>query len=268
MDVRAFNRAAWDSQVEKENEWTVPVGPGVIAAARQGQWKVLLTETKPVPRSWFPALEDKDVLCLASGGGQQGPIFAAAGAQVTVLDNSPQQLAQDRHVAERDGLDITTIEGDMADLSRLADASFDLVFHPVSNCFVPDVRPVWAEAFRVLRPGGALLAGFVNPVIYTFDLSLEERGTYTVKYPLPYSDLTSLSDEEKGRFLSADTPLEFGHTLQDQIGGQLDAGFILTGFYEDETRDEPLRAYMPKYIATRAIKPQASGQEPIRNGLA
>src|ERR671915_1168075 len=176
MDIRGYNREAWDREVERGNEWTVPVEEDVIEAARRSRWEVVLTNTKLVPRAWFPDLEGADVLCLASGGGQQAPTFAAAGASVTVLDNSPKQLAQDRFVAERESLDLRTIEGDMADLSMFADESFDLVFHPVSNLFAPEVRPVWAEAFRVLRRGGVLLAGFLNPAVYIFDLELADSG--------------------------------------------------------------------------------------------
>src|ERR671921_2038786 len=174
MDVRGYNQEAWDREVESGNRWTVPVGPDVIEAARRGEWAVLLTNEKPVPRAWFPEMEGADVLCLASGGGQQAPIFAAAGANVTVLDNSPKQLAQDRFVAERDSLALEAVEGDMADLSVFPDESFDLVFHPVSNLFAPEVRPVWAEAFRVLRRGGVLLAGFINPACFIFDCELAD----------------------------------------------------------------------------------------------
>ena len=99
--VAAHNRSAWDREVDSGNEWTVPVGPEVIAAARAGTWSVVLIGYDPVPRDWFPAtLAGADVLCLASGGGQQGPVLAAAGAQVTVLDNSSRQLAQDRLVQD------------------------------------------------------------------------------------------------------------------------------------------------------------------------
>src|SRR3954471_5545512 len=101
MDIREYNSAAWDKEVERGNEWTRAVGPEVIREAREGRWEVLLTETKPVPREWFPDLKGLDVLCLASGGGQQAPILAAAGARVTVFDNSPKQLEQDRKVALR-----------------------------------------------------------------------------------------------------------------------------------------------------------------------
>lgn len=256
MDVREYNRRAWDRQVEGGNRWTVPVGPEVIEEARRGRWAVLLTEQKPVPREWFPAeMRGVELLCLASGGGQQGPTFAAAGARVTVLDNSPAQLAQDRLVAERDGLQLSTFEGDMADLSRFAEGSFDLVFHPVSNLFAPDVRPVWREAFRVLRRGGVLLAGFNNPAFYIFGSQDEGHERLEVRYALPFSDLDSLDAAEREKLLASGAPVEFSHTLEDQLGGQLDAGFHLTGLYEDSHRGMRLSEFMPTYIATRAVKP-------------
>jgi len=96
VDVRDHDERAWDREVERGNQWTVPAGPGVIEAAKRGRWVVLLTNNRPVPRSWFPEMEGAEVLCLASGGGQQAPVFVAAGARVTVFDNSPAQLAQDR----------------------------------------------------------------------------------------------------------------------------------------------------------------------------
>jgi SAM-dependent methyltransferase len=255
MDVRSYNRHAWDCQVARGNRWTVPVGPEVIAAARRGNLQVVLTPTKPVPRGWFPDLAGLDVLCLASGGGQQAPILAAAGAAVTVLDNSPAQLAHDRLVADREGLHLRLLEGDMADLSRFPDGCFGLLFHPVSNCFVPAVRPVWREAFRVLRPGGVLLAGFMNPILYIFDDAAADKGELVVRHALPYSDLTSLTDEERRRYTDNDEPLVYGHTLDDQIGGQVDAGFVLTGFYEDADPSHPLTRFVQTAIATRAVKP-------------
>ena len=256
MNVRDYNRRAWDRQVEHGGEWTVPVTREVIEEARRGRWSVLLTEQKAVPRGWFPEeMSGVEVLCLASGGGQQGPTLAAAGARVTVLDNSPAQLAQDRLVAEREGLGLLTFEGDMADLSRFADESFDLVFHPVSNLFAPNVRPVWREAFRVLRRGGSLLAGFMNPAFYIFGSQDEGHERLEVRYSLPYSDLESLDEEERARLLASQTPVEFSHTLTDLIGGQLDAGFHLTALYEDRHRGVRLAEFMPTYIATRAVKP-------------
>ncbi len=254
-EIPGHNRRAWDLQVERGNRWTVPVGPEEVARARGGDWSLVLTPTRPVPADWFPPLAGLDVLCLASGGGQQGPILAAAGASVTVFDNSPAQLAQDRLVADREGLRVETVLGDMADLFAFPDGRFDLIFHPVSNVFAADVNPVWREAFRVLRPGGSLLAGFVNPVQYLFDDIALERGELRVAHRIPYSDLSSPTDEERARLIEEGRPLEFGHTLGDQVGGQLAAGFLLAGFYEDIDPESVLGGYIPSYIATRALKP-------------
>jgi SAM-dependent methyltransferase len=154
-------------------------------------------------------------------------------------------------------LDIETVEGDMRDLGAFDAESFDLIVHPVSNCFVPDVRPIWTEAHRVLRPGGLLLAGFCNPVMYLFDPKAEARGELTVRFSIPYSDLTAMSAEERERHYGDDASIEFGHTLEDQIGGQIDAGFSITGLYEDRSPGEILADYVAHFIATRAVKPAA-----------
>ena len=258
-DVRAHNRDAWDRQVAGSNLWTIPVDAQAIERARRGDWSVVLTGLTPVPRDWFPELAGADVLCLASGGGQQGPILAAAGGSVTVLDNSPAQLAQDRKVSDAHDLGIRTLEGDMADLSAFDAASFDLVFHPVSNLFVPDVRPVWREAYRVLRPGGVLLAGFMNPALFIFDWErIDRTGELDVRYTVPFSELEQLPSEELAAKRGRGEPLEFGHTLGDQIGGQLDAGFVLTALYDNHADsaegENPVDRHLAVYLATRALK--------------
>ncbi len=259
-DIRAHNRDAWNRQVEGGNEWTIPVTSEEVAAARAGEWSIYLTPKKPVPREWFPdPLAGCEVLCLASGGGQQGPILAAVGANVTVYDNAPAQLAREAEVASRDGLTIRTIEGDMRDLSALGDGVFDLIIHPVSNVFIPDVHPVWQEAARVLRGGGALLSGFTNPTIYLFDgQRILRDGTMTVAHRLPYSDAESLSTKEIEQRAREGEPLEFSHTFQDLIGGQTDAGLVIAGFYGDRYRKESgdvTSKVMDVFFTTRALKP-------------
>ena len=218
-----------------------------------------MTPNKDTPADWFPCLSGLAVLCLAASGGQQAPVLAAAGARVTVLDLSPGQLAADRHVAEREGLELRLDEGDMADLGRYGDGEFDLIFHPVSNCFVPDLVPVWSESYRVLRPGGRLLAGFLNPAFFLFDeVADRERGDLEVRHRLPYADVEFMTPDEIERRVDSGEAMTWSHSLETQIGGQLEAGFLLAGLYEDDWDDEAtaLNAYMPTSLATLAIRPE------------
>jgi SAM-dependent methyltransferase len=147
----------------------------------------------------------------------------------------------------------------MADLSMFEDKCFDLIINPVSNCFIPKLQPLWRETFRVLRHRGHLLCGFMNPAAYLFDYpEAATNGQLTVCNKLPYSDITSLSPDRLQEYLANRTPFEFSHTLNDQIGGQLAAGFIITGFYEDRFHPDvkdPLNEFMAPMLVTRAIKP-------------
>jgi SAM-dependent methyltransferase len=258
MDILTYNRAAWTKEVEAGNKWTIPVSKAEIAEAKKGNVTLLLTPTKPTPKEWLGDVTGKRVLCLASGGGQQGPLFAAMGAIVTVFDNCPAQLDKDRFVAEREGFSITLEQGDMRDLSRFPNSSFDLIFHPVSNVFVDDVTSVWKECHRVLKSGGRLLSGFANPVLYLFDLNLwDKTKEMKVRYKIPYSDLASLPKEELQERIERNEPLEWGHSLSDLIGGQLAAGFLIAGFFEDNSGwGDLLDPYIDTFLATMAIKPR------------
>ncbi len=258
IDVHRHNRTAWDAESRSgSNPWCQPVAKSTIDEARNGDWDVILTPKKCVPQTWFDGVENKRVLCLASGGGQQVPILAAAGAKVTSFDISEAQLAQDELVAKRDGLDIELIQGDMTDLSCFEVERFELVFHPVSNVFCSDVRRVWHECYRVLATGGRLLSGFMNPCYFLFDHdALEEGGPLVVEHRLPFVEATDLLPHRLEQRLNHPEALEFSHSLDDQIGGQIDAGFVIAGFYEDRWTDEATRlnAYMPTSIATLALK--------------
>ncbi len=255
VDILVHNREAWNRESANGNKWTIPVDHNLVEAAGRGEWSVLLTPTIPVPRDWFGDLRGRRVLCLASGGGQQAPIFAAAGAQVTLIDNSPAQLGADRLVAEREGLNIRLEQGDMRDLSRFGDASFDLIFHPVSNIFVDNVRIVWKECARVLEIGGTLLAGIMNPLLNIFDLEKVDRtGEIEVRYRIPYSDIGQLPADQLKAKIDSGEPLEFAHSLDDQIGGQIAAGFSIEGFFEDISGWDFLDENISTFIATKAVR--------------
>lgn len=258
MNILEHNSVAWDALAENNIEWSIPVGVEEIERARRGEWEIILTPIKAVPREWLKDVRGKDILCLASGGGQQAPILTAAGGRVTSFDASAKQLEKDKFVAERENLEIRLEKGDAADLSRFADESFDLIFHPCSNCFMAELTPIWRECFRVLRRGGALLSGFNQPFIYIFDRFAEENeGVLKIRHKLPYSDSESLTGVERAEMLEKNEPFEFSHTLDAQIGGQIEAGFLIGGFYEDWWTDEArlLNKYAPTFIATKAIKP-------------
>jgi SAM-dependent methyltransferase len=144
----------------------------------------------------------------------------------------------------------------MRNLSAFADGSFDMIFHPVSNLFCPEIRPVWRECHRVLRPGGMLLAGFMNPDEFIWDFQLkDDLGVLKARYSLPFAD-ADLDPAEREAIFGADSPYEYSHTMDDQIGGQIDAGFVITGFDSaPHHASVTVKFGIPGYFATRALKP-------------
>jgi len=121
MKLLEHNRTAWNHEVKIGNQWTIPVSDEQIQEAKKGLIKIVLTPFKVVPKEWLGDIVNKNVLCLASDGGQQGPILAAAGSNVTVFDNSDKQLEQDDKAALNYHLKIKTIKGNMQDLSIFSD---------------------------------------------------------------------------------------------------------------------------------------------------
>jgi SAM-dependent methyltransferase len=252
MDYIKTNSDMWDKFVENENTWTLPVSTEDIENARNGKWEIVLTPIKPVPKNWFPTeLADKKVLLIACGGGQQGPILAALGADVTVFDNSRKQLEQDEFVAKRDKLKITTVQGNMQDLSVFCDETFDFIMQ-IAGCFVDSVLPVWKEAYRVLKKGGTMLAGHNHPLEFIFDVGAMEKGELIPRYKIPYADTDYSEGEEYER--AVEGGVCFGHTHEDMIQGQIDAGFLIAGYYGDSGCGYILDNYIDTFFATKAIK--------------
>ena len=249
MKYQDINAATIDRWIEEGWEWGTPISHETYVKATEGKWDVVLTPTRPVPHEWFGSLAGKKVLGLASGGGQQIPVFAALGAECTVLDYSEKQLESERMVAEREGYPVNLVRADMTKPLPFADESFDLIFHPVSNCYVEEVRPIFRECFRVLKPGGILLGGFDNGINYILD----EKEEY-LQNCLPFNPLKN--PEQMRQLEAAGDGVQFSHTLEEQIGCQLEAGFLLTDVYEDTNGAGRLHEHgIPTFWATRAVKP-------------
>ncbi len=228
--------------------WGEPIDHKTFKKAKEGNWIVFLTPTKAVPKEWFCSFKGAKILGLASGGGQQMPIFAALGADCTVLDYSDAQLASEKMVAEREKYNIEIVKADMTKPLPFSDCTFDLIFHPVSNCYILDVIPVWKECFRVLKQNGILLAGFDNGLNYAFDI--DEKEIINI---LPFNPLADKKLYEKS--IKNDEGIQFSHTIEEQIGGQLKAGFILSDIYQDTNAEGNLHKHnIPSFYATRAIK--------------
>ena len=248
MNYQDINAATIDRWIEDVWEWGKPISHEVFLQAKEGNWDVVLTPTKNVPHHWFGNLKGKKVLGLASGGGQQMPIFAALGAECTVLDYSEKQLESEKLVSVREGYDIRIVRADMTKRLPFEDEEFDLIFHPVSNCYVKEVKPIWKECYRVLKKGGSLLSGVDYYINYIVDLEEKE-----IVNALPFDPLTNevyrkmLEEEDDG--------MQFSHTLEEQLGGQLEAGFTLIELFEDTNGSGRLHDMnIPAYMALRAKK--------------
>lgn len=254
IDPIHYNRKAWDKMALAGDKFYRAMTPEQIEKARNGDWRIRVTPTKEVPRDWLEPLAGKELLCLAGGGGQQAPILAALGANVTVFDLSESQLERDKEIAKREGLQIKTVAGDMRDLGCFESEAFDLILSPCATCFCPTVEQIWHESFRVLRHGGSLIVGFINPVYYLFDAKKMDRDEFEVRHKIPYCDF-DLPEDEREALIGPERPLEFGHGLDSLIGSQIAAGLSLTGFYEDGWgANDKLSSMINLFIATRATK--------------
>lgn len=182
--------------------------------ATLGEWRVVLIPKKSVPTEWFPPIAGCKILGLAAGGGQQMPIFAALGAECTVMDYSQRPLDREFSVATREGYAIRMVKADMTQRFPFENASFDLIFHPVSNWYIEEVFRVWQESHRVLKAGGVLIAGMDNGINDLFD---EEETA--LKNSLPFNPIRDSRLYQE--CLENDVGIQFSHTLEEQVGGQL-----------------------------------------------
>lgn len=246
-DVAKMNRRLWDDRVRQGDGNTQPHLALDVRAFRDFAAGRTLRPPRPYCDSPCDCIvmrdaAGKDVLCLASGGGQQSAVFGLLGARVTVLDMTPGQLEADRQAAEFYGYEITTVEGDMRDLSAFASESFDLVYQPISICFVPDVREVYREVARVLRPGGLYRVDHVNPATYPTAFDGSENGWDGIGYRIsaPYMGGPILRRPDGSEDMAeGEITGEFRHLLCDIYNGLIDAGLTIRGVWEDPRHLRP-----------------------------
>lgn len=240
-----LNAKVIDAWAKEGWAWSIPISHETYLKALEGDGKIYLTPTKPVPDKWLGNIKGKKVLGLASGGGQQMPILSAFGAKCTVLDYSSEQIEAEKMVAEREGYSIEIVRADMTKRLPFEDGSFDMIIHPVSNVYVEEVMPIWKECFRVLKPGGFLLSGLDNGMNFIVD-EKEER----IVNRLPFNPLRNPDQS-----LPEDEGIQFSHTMEEQIRGQIKAGFQILDLYEDTNGEGRLHELnIPSFWATLAKK--------------
>lgn len=180
-------------------------------------------------RGWLPgSVVGKKVLCLAAGGGWQSILYAVAGAQVTVLDLSPEMLALDREQAEHRNVKVKDICASMTDLSQFAEAEFDIVHQPVSTCYIPDLNLVYREIARVLKPQGLYISQHKQPTSLQIT-DRDARDRYVVG--LEYYQKGSLPVVHDESYREAGT-VEFLHRWEQLIGGLCRCGFVIEDLVE------------------------------------
>lgn len=251
-----FNQDRWNNVSRKKgNPYTVPLTKEEYKEAIENELSVGLTVGKVVPIEWFEKAKGTKLLGLACGGGQQGPVFAGKGYDTTIMDFSEEQLAKDKLVAERESIQINAVHADMTKPFPFEDESFDIIFCPVSNAYISDLENMWKESYRVLKHGGLLMIGYMNPWIYMYDgddvWDFPDKELL-LKYSLPFD---SRELEEQGNIeINLEYGYEFSHTLESQIRGQLKAGFAMIDFYESKANRNRLSKYGSDYLANLSIK--------------
>lgn len=226
--------------VENNVNWSACATPEEMQKARERQLTLKFYE-KEIPADWLKDIKGKKVLCLAGAGGLQAPLLACAGAEVTVLDLSEKMLEKDKEIAEKEHLSIRIEKGNMCDLPRFPDGSFDYIINPPSLMYVPDVKPVFKECYRVLKAGGTFIMMAPSPLNYLCDfVEAENGGYYKAVNRMPYcsSDFDDMGDW-----------IEYGHTMEDYLGGQIACGFVINGYMECQMEDITELQFM-----TRAVK--------------
>ena len=251
------NARAWDALARQQAALTKPANDADFANPLQ----------TVDPLGWLgPSIANQKVLCLAAGGGRQSALYAAAGAEVTVVDISGEMLALDREVAAARGLAVRAIQASMDALTMLADGEFDLVIHPVSTCYVADVQPVFREVARVTRPGGLYVSQHKSPTSLQAKPQANADGCQLAE---PYYRDGPLPPAERSRLREAGT-LEYLHRWEELLGGICRAGFAIEDLVEpmhaDASADVGTFGHRSQFVApyVRVKARRAAGRQPTK----
>lgn len=228
-----------DTLVANGVNWTACASKEQLQAARDGKLKLQFFD-REVPTEWLRDIIGKKVLCLAGAGGLQAPLLACAGAEVTVIDISNKMLDKDREIAKKEDLQIDIVKGNMCDLSMFKDSCFDYIINPPSLMYVPEVRVVFRECYRVLKRGGVFIMMAPSPINYVCDYIDDENGGY---YKAVHRTPFCSKDYDDSEWI------EYGHTMEDYLGGLIECGFLINGYMECQMDDITELQFM-----TRAIK--------------
>lgn len=249
FDSKSHNRAAWDRLAAQGHRFARP--------ADDSQFADPLGSTDGP--GWMGGdIAGKRVLCLAAGGGKHGPLFASAGATVTVVDISPAMLAIDQQIARERKLNLRLIETSMDDLSALGDQLFDFVIHPVSSCYIPDLRPMFREIARVTATGGVYISQHKQPISLQTTLVPQRGGRYEIESQ--YRSTGPLPDAPAGNLVREPGTREHIHTLEQVLGGMCNAGFEILNIIEPDHADADAKPgtfghrcrYVPPYLRVKA----------------
>ena len=240
------NRQAWDQRAREGRVFTRPISDEELADARKAIDGWALAE----------GIVSKRILCLACGGGRQGPAYSKHGGIVTVVDISDAQLEIDRQLARKHLLDLRTVRGSMDDLSMFGDGAFDIVIQPVSTCYVPDIGKVYREVARVTAAGGLYISQHKQPVSLQADTARSTRGYEIVE---PYYRTEPLP-QVQGSIHREHGTLEYLHRWEQLIGNLCRAGFVIEDAAEPNHSDPASRPgtfgdrsrYIPPYIRLKA----------------
>ena len=206
------NRACWNSWADWWRK----------KADQRGIWQKCHRNPElvlsPGEMRFLSDVRGKDVCVLGSGDNEVAFALAGMGATVTSVDISEKQLEIAEERAGILGLDVSFLRADVIDLSSIPDGRFDVVYTGGHiSVWISDIAKYYAEAVRVLRPGGLFIVNDYHPIRRMWHESDGPTPRYRYFNRGPYEYPT-----DKGL-----TQVEFHWTTADHIQAVVDAGCTL-----------------------------------------